>query len=245
MSLIKNPSIELEKIKNTEISLIPKTVAEKQTFKGHELFNQRYPNVFISAAKRSGKTTLVYNCIRKLVNRKTEVIIYCDTFEKDDAYQYIIKWLRKHKIKVSAYRSFLFRDGPIDDLTDLMREIDEKPDHDRILILDDLADEISHKSVANLLKKNRHSRITTIISSQYILDLTPEARKNIDVYLLRGLSLDKLQKAFNEMNLMINFSEFSDCYNYATKEPFEFLYVDKAADDYRINFDRRIILNYE
>ena len=48
---------------------------------------------------------------------------------------------------------------------------------DYILVFDDVSNELKARSIANLLKKNRHLKIKTIISSQYPNDLLPESRK--------------------------------------------------------------------
>ena len=52
-----------------------------------------------------------------------------------------------------------------------------------MIVLDDLSNELKSKSLLTLLKKNRHYKSKIIISSQWLHDLLPESRKQIDVIL--------------------------------------------------------------
>src|SRR4051812_31180254 len=64
---------------------------------------------------------------------------------------------------------------------------------DIIFVLDDLSTELRYKSVATLLKSNRHYRCKVILSSQYLHDLEPQSIAQLDYMLLfGGQTLDKL-----------------------------------------------------
>src|SRR6185437_11733738 len=53
-----------------------------------------------------------------------------------------------------------------------------------IIIFDDLSSELKSRSLLSLLKFNRHFKSKLIISSQWLHDLLPESRKQIDLFLI-------------------------------------------------------------
>ena len=68
-----------------------------------------------------------------------------------------------------------------------------------MIIFDDLSDEIRNsRDVAALLKNGRHFA-KVIISSQYLKDLRPEARTNIDYFILFKASTKKHSRRCTEM----------------------------------------------
>lgn len=116
------------------------------------------------------------------------------------------------------------------------------PEH--IFIFDDLGDMMRDKTLNTLLKTNRHYKAKVILSSQYFLDLTPEARKQIDYMLIYGgTSLDKLEAMYKDSDLTIPFDLFLQLYEDATKDKYNFLYVDVREDKFRKNFDKEYILS--
>ncbi len=107
-----------------------------------------------------------------------------------------------------------------------------------IFVLDDLGSELRHKSVANLLKKNRHYRSKVIISSQYVNDLEPSAIKQLDYWIgFKGHSQDKMKLIHKHLDLATPFDRFYEMYKIATKDPYTFLYVDTVKELFRKNFN--------
>lgn len=135
-------------------------------------------------------------------------------------------------------------------LCDSDSEEDEKPKKkskyrspEYIIILDDLSTELKSKSLVSLLKKNRHFKSLVVVSSQYMNDLLPESRKQLDYFLIfKGQSLEKLKVIYTDADLSIPFEEFVAMYEDATKEPYSFLYIDSRDDSYRKCFSHKIIL---
>ena len=110
-----------------------------------------------------------------------------------------------------------------------------------IIILDDLSSELRSASVASLLKKNRHFKCKVILSTQHLHDLLPESLRQIDYWLLfRGHPDDKLALIHKDADMQIPFSQFKEIYQYATRDPFNFLYVDARNDTFRKNFNTKI-----
>lgn len=115
---------------------------------------------------------------------------------------------------------------------------------DYIFVFDDLSSELKDKSISRLLKSNRHYNCMTISSSQYMNDLDPQSRKQIDCWILYGGHReDKLSVLFNDADLSIDFQLFMKLYKYATKEKYHFLYIDTRNDTFRKDFTHQIIIN--
>jgi hypothetical protein len=107
-----------------------------------------------------------------------------------------------------------------------------------VFVFDDLSAELRNKQISALIKKHRHFRTKIICSSQYPNDLAPEARKNIDYYILfAGHSLNKLEELYNNMDLQISFPLFVSLYQNATSKPYSFLFVDEHKGIFRKNFN--------
>ena len=114
-----------------------------------------------------------------------------------------------------------------------------------IIVFDDMSAEIrNNPSIKKLLKQNRHYKIKVIISSQYVNDLLPESRSQIDVWLLfAGHNIEKLKEIYNASDPIIPFEKFVELYEDATKEKHNFFYIDKNNCQYRKNFSHLYIVN--
>jgi len=78
-----------------------------------------------------------------------------------------------------------------------------------------------------------------IISSQYLNDMKPEERKQIDYWLLfRSLPEAKLEEVYKDTDATIPFETFLKMYKVATAEKYNFFYVDVPQDEYRRNFNK-------
>lgn len=111
---------------------------------------------------------------------------------------------------------------------------------DYIVVFDDLSHELKSPSLVQLLKKNRHYKMRIIISSQYLHDLLPESRKQLDVAILfKGLPESKLKQIYQDTDVSIPFDMFCKLYRKATKHKFSFLYIDIRNDSYRRCFNEQ------
>ena len=110
-----------------------------------------------------------------------------------------------------------------------------------IIVFDDLSNELKSRTLLGLLKKNRHFKTKLIISSQWINDLLPESRKQIDLFLIfKGFPERKLTEIYKDCDSGLPFDTFYKLYKKATKKPYSFLYI--GSDSYRCNFDKQFIL---
>ena len=112
-----------------------------------------------------------------------------------------------------------------------------------MIIFDDLSSELKSRSLLSLLKFNRHFKAKLIISSQWLHDLLPESRKQIDLFLIfKGFPEDKLAQIYKDCDSSIPFDMFFAIYRKATKLPHSFMYIDTRADEFRRNFDCKFII---
>ena len=112
-----------------------------------------------------------------------------------------------------------------------------------MIVFDDLSGELKSKSLLNLLKKNRHYKSKLIISSQWIHDLLPESRKQLDVFIVfKGFTKLKMMEIYKDCDSSILFDTFFNIYQQATEQPHSFLYIDSRSDTFRQNFNKQFII---
>ena len=112
-----------------------------------------------------------------------------------------------------------------------------------MIIFDDLSSELKSRSLLDLLKKNRHYKTKLIISSQWVHDLLPESRKQIDLFLIfKGFPQKKVEEIYKDCDNSVPFETFLEVYKNATEKPFSFMYIDTRADKFRRNFDNEFII---
>lgn len=117
-----------------------------------------------------------------------------------------------------------------------------EPEH--IFIFDDLGNTLRDTSIDSLLKVNRHYKSKVIISSQYLNDLSPQSRLQLDYMLIfKGMPIDKLLQIHKDIDLALDIETFIKYYNIATEDKFNFLYIDIRNEQYRLNFDKLFIDN--
>jgi hypothetical protein len=73
--------------------------------------------------------------------------------------------------------------------------------------------------------------------------LAPAGRSQIDYWLLyQGHSEAKLEEIFGYLNLDITFEKFKELYHSATKEKYNFLYIDRNDETFRKNFNMKYVI---
>jgi len=112
-----------------------------------------------------------------------------------------------------------------------------------IFVFDDMGSQLRDKYVTQLLKTNRHYKSKVIISSQYLKDMKPEARRQIDYWIMfKGIPDATLKQVHKDADLALDEESFEALYDYATSEPYNFLYIDSNKQEFRRNFNRRIMI---
>lgn len=113
----------------------------------------------------------------------------------------------------------------------------QSPDY--IIFIDDLSDELRTPIVNSFVKRHRHYRIKTLLSSQYTNDLTPQALQQMDYCLIfKGIPEEKIIKLKRDFNIDDELEDLLKMYDHATEEKFNFLYIDIREQEYRKNFDK-------
>jgi hypothetical protein len=110
--------MNLQKVNNS-IYVIPKIGSGKDDkWKGKKLLDVRYWVMSILAKRRSGKTTLIFNLIKNFCTKKTIVIFFVPTFQKDDTYKAIRDYLDE---KGNQYLHFgSIKEDGVDNITTFM-----------------------------------------------------------------------------------------------------------------------------
>jgi hypothetical protein len=217
--------------------------------KGDDILPFKYATTAIIAGTRSGKTNVIFNMLKYwLSNRgerdKTTVIIIASRHKYDPLWGEIKAWLEKKKVPYLAYLDIKDNGEGENTITEFVNHLNEKaveetPDDQYILILDDQGEELRNQQLGWLVRGARQFRIKTIISTQYPNDISKGARKQIQVWLLfHGHDIDKLKQLHTDMALSIPFEKFVELYEDATKEKYSFLYVDRDNNKFRKKFDQ-------
>ena len=108
-------------------------------------------------------------------------------------------------------------------------------------VFDDISNELKSSSVVALSKKNRHYKSSCLYASQYILDLDPQTRKQIDSWLIfKGQSTQKLEIIYKDADISIDFPQFERIYKLATSEPYSFLNINTRTDIFMKSFNTEI-----
>lgn len=112
-----------------------------------------------------------------------------------------------------------------------------------LIIFDDLSDEMRLPSVQSLLCKSRHYKCEVYLSSQYIHHFGPAQLKQISCLILfKSIAPKKLEKIKEDTDLNIDQETLQTLYDDATREPYNFLYIDCRNDIYRKNLDKQYII---
>ncbi len=116
-----------------------------------------------------------------------------------------------------------------------------------IFIIDDatsfLRDANIKKSLIRLWTTNRHIKSCIIWSVHYLKKLDPCIRANSDIIILFGwIGKLKLMEIYDDSNIHVSFDKFLEIYNFATNDPYNFLYINLNTLEFRKNFNEQIFI---
>jgi len=113
-----------------------------------------------------------------------------------------------------------------------------------IFIFDDLSNELKNPVLSLFICNMRHFKTKFIISSQYWNNLDRKARAQHDIIIIfKDIADDKLEEIYKESGLTIPFDKFLKIYKFATKEPYNFLYINTRNGELCKNFNIRLESN--
>lgn len=269
---LKSNNTQKEKISDYIIK--PLKLEKKATLKTNALGMEGFNNIYLIAEKDTGKTTVVYHILDELVDEDTYVIIFAGRVYQDATYKEIIKNLIKKKIPYIIENSFMDADGKnqLKALTKKLKENNSeewleldpflitdsenserdeflKPHEKLIIVIDDLSEEIrKSKDLESLLKANRHTNTTIIVSTQSKNDLPPGCIGQMQ-YILAfpripcNKKTNKIFELYENINPPISYDKFEELYKDATEpnNPGEksrnFLLIDRNNNKFRKNFN--------
>lgn len=199
-----------------------------------------------------------YISIREMLEKKGIPVLSYTHFIDDDGHNILDDFLKELEHEEEVEEEAPKLDGNVMTGDGMLlrfeadREEEKKPDKKPyvpkksvpkyILVFDDLSSDLRHSSIIKNLKSNRHRNIMNIISSQYFLDLNTGAMSNLDYLIIfKGQDEDKLEKIHKRLDLGISLDTFKNYYEYAVKEPYNFIYIDIRNDEYRRNFNEKLI----
>jgi hypothetical protein len=125
-----------EIINKVKIKPIVNNITEEITdVKGKELFQNNLCNIFICARKRSGKSSLIGNILKKMADKRTTVIIFSSTANIDPCWINIKDMLEKKNIPVISYTHFIDDETGQNLLNDFLKELEteEKIEEEEII----------------------------------------------------------------------------------------------------------------
>lgn len=252
---------------------------ESKDVRGYELIPELYANIFVCAKKKSGKSNLIWDILKKGVGPKTKIIIFSATLHRDPTYKHIVSHFEKKGNVIISYTSII--EDKQDNLANILDELgddvsddedakddEEEPERlpiiltndyfekklkrkrkpkskllapDLIFVFDDISNQLRGKSVARLVKANRHYKAKTIISSQYVCDIMPEVFNQLDFCILFGGHEDsKIYKIHKAIDLSIDPEKFLQLYKDVTSKRFDFLWIDIVHERFRKNFNTEV-----
>jgi hypothetical protein len=125
--------MKTSKINNVRIKPIITHSHPIEKIAGYKLFPEPYCNVAIIAKKKSGKTSVAYNCLEKCVGKNTHVWIFSSTIHRDSTYKEMLNMLEKKKCAVDTFTHFQDENGNY--LAEIIAELkssgddDDEPEH--------------------------------------------------------------------------------------------------------------------
>lgn len=98
------------KINNVKVRAVKQEGDGNKKAKGYKLFNEPYANIFLLARKKSGKTTALFEILKRTTDRKTRIVIIASTIHKDYIYKAMVKHFKNRGNPMAIY-TFLKSDG--------------------------------------------------------------------------------------------------------------------------------------
>ena len=256
--------------------LVNANVLDVSKVKGGKLFPECFNVTYLCARRKSGKTSVVAEILKKTSDKKTIFWIFCPTSRVDDSWKTLIEILESRGNEVNVFDSMM--EGKTNLLEEIITDLSvgeeepskkneepKPPTHAKILfelpeaekkkyeykpkklapkhifVFDDISQELKNPALVALTKKSRHLKASVYISSQYVNDCAPQVLKQLSYFIcFRSMTRDKLEHIHKMLDLSVDLEKFFDIYDYATKDPYNFLYTDMRHQKFRKNFSKEL-----
>lgn len=186
-------SFEEQKINSIKIRPVVLVDNGTDKIKGHQIFNLKNWICFVSARKKSGKSSLISNIIDKTTSKKTVIWLFCSTYKIDKTWIEVIKNLKAKGYTVNCFESILEGSGKkginnleivLDELSQgqeggeaiKVEPIDEPEIRDRFgIVVKKMGDIFKERGGAP--KKPKEPKIK-VVDNLFIIDDLPQQLKN-------------------------------------------------------------------
>lgn len=260
--------------------LVDANVLDETKIRGGKLFKEIYNVTYLCSRRKSGKTSVLAEIMKKTTDKKTTFWLFVPTHKIDPSWIQIIETLRDRGNTVNVFDSFM--EGKTNILDEIVADLssppeeEEKPSASTSLLnitsiqpsilrpkaieekrkyeykpkktaplhcfaVDDNSQELKNSALMSLCKKSRHLKASVYISSQYCNDLMPGVLKQLSYFIcFRSMTRDKLEHIYRQLDLSIDLEKFYDIYDFATKDEYNFLYIDMRNQTFRKNFNKEL-----
>tara|TARA_R100001163_G_scaffold32976_1_gene25559 strand:- start:13257 stop:14012 length:756 start_codon:yes stop_codon:yes gene_type:complete len=173
--------------------------------------------------RNCGKTTLYTNLLLNpnMLNRENydNAFIISPTIYNDRSAKHL-----RDAFKGSLYDKY--NDGIVGDIVEYQQAFSDEDKPRSILIIDDSVGFKTNK-LNYLATRSRHNNLNLIFSVQQTKAIKKVVRNNLtDVFIFKTKNKKELQDIYEEWGAMYgSYDEFLKMYKYATKEPYNFLYL--------------------
>jgi hypothetical protein len=227
----------MEKIHKLTVLPVKKT-NKKQDYNIPSPLPQPAFTLLMVAPTCSGKSVLLCNMLKNVMygyhNVFEETYYISPTVMLDDTLKAIAK--DDQIIKIHEPEELELIDHILSDLVKEQKKKDEDERKNILVVLDDCIEYFSQHSVLNNLPSlSRHYKISFIVLTQCYTALPSRFRKNTTHLVIFKLYNKKDLKAVEE-ELGSNYEDFIEHYNIATKEKYNFLYLNNTDKSVYHNF---------
>lgn len=195
----------------------------------------------ISSKTGSGKSVLISNILKNIYYHYFNNVYFCSS-NVDNGMIYDVAY---DKVKISDKRIFdTFNEEIMEYIVNDIRSDEDFEDSQYLLIIDDLPTELN-KRTSKIVKhflKHRHIHLSIIIVTQKLNLLNTAIRGNATHLISFFTNNKKERETMTEMTDNDNFLKYLD---YATQEPYNFLFVDllKNPAKFYKNFNFELKIN--
>jgi hypothetical protein len=112
-----------------------------------------------------------------------------------------------------------------------------------ILVFDDMSTCMRSPIISRLLTKNRHYKLKIFIACHSIVNLDRQGLRMIDYFMIfPNINEEKMEELADKVGISFKtdtkkHKKLWDIYSDATKDPYNFLYIDRVKCQYRKNFN--------
>lgn len=183
-------SFEEQKINSIKIRPVVFVDNGTDKIKGHQIFNLKNWICYVSARKKSGKSSLISNIIDKTTNKKTVIWLFCSTYKIDKTWVEVIKNLKAKGYTVNCFESIYEGSGKkgINNLEIVLDELAKGDEEQSIKVEPEEPVEIRDRfgivvrGMGNIFKEKAESKKKEpkikVVDNLFIIDDLPQQLKN-------------------------------------------------------------------